>query len=328
MESTQWIVLLDRLYALMDSERVDWIDGWEEGGRAGKLDEWLQVFATFLGVERVQIQQQDESGGRLLLQARPRPGHELSQHQLQLLEQGAAHLTRCMRLQSRLSLLNTMVQAQYAFLNQFPHPLSLFDEQPSRLFANRAAASLQLTSNQRILMDKINQMLFAQYNCSENGHCQKSYSHNNYHQNNYFQHNSALYHATLDYLKGTLLVLNPSKDESVAMPGLPRYAVILESMIADGWNRDWLQHRMQQEQAWLRQLQTRYELSPREAQLAFSIYSGLSLSDYAITVNRSVQTVRTQLKAVFRKLKVGDQGRLVSTLWHNRLMNGLGYAQQ
>lgn len=61
-------------------------------------------------------------------------------------------------------------------------------------------------------------------------------------------------------------------------------------------------------------LQARFDLSPAEAQIALAISNGASLHTIAAVRGASIQTVRSQLKAIFRKTGVTSQARLVSLL--------------
>lgn len=61
-------------------------------------------------------------------------------------------------------------------------------------------------------------------------------------------------------------------------------------------------------------LRQTFELSDKEASLAIHIAHGLSPNDYAAQVHRSVQTVRTQLKTVYRKMQLSHQKELVTTI--------------
>lgn len=61
-------------------------------------------------------------------------------------------------------------------------------------------------------------------------------------------------------------------------------------------------------------LHQKFDLSTKEARLAINIAHGLSPNDYAVQVHRSVQTVRTQLKTVYRKMQLSNQKELVTTI--------------
>jgi DNA-binding CsgD family transcriptional regulator len=54
-----------------------------------------------------------------------------------------------------------------------------------------------------------------------------------------------------------------------------------------------------------------YDLTPAEAQLAQQLAGGLDLREIAATSNRTMNTVRTQLKQVFRKTGARRQADLV-----------------
>ncbi|MBR7889829.1 hypothetical protein J9B83_12890 [Marinomonas sp. A79] len=61
-------------------------------------------------------------------------------------------------------------------------------------------------------------------------------------------------------------------------------------------------------------LQDMYRLTPSEANLALCLTNGSSLQSYSSDKQISIQTVRTQLKAVFHKLHVKSQTELVRKL--------------
>ena len=61
-------------------------------------------------------------------------------------------------------------------------------------------------------------------------------------------------------------------------------------------------------------LEALYELTPGEAKLARTIAEGQSPAEFADATGRSLETVRTQLKFLFRKLGVRRQAELVSLL--------------
>lgn len=54
-----------------------------------------------------------------------------------------------------------------------------------------------------------------------------------------------------------------------------------------------------------------YDLSPKEAEIAIAIANGLALEAIAITNNTSVNTLKTHLKSIFRKLNIHRQAELV-----------------
>lgn len=55
------------------------------------------------------------------------------------------------------------------------------------------------------------------------------------------------------------------------------------------------------------QMQRRYALTDKELPLAWNLAQGMPLKQYAALSGRSVETVRAQLKSVFRKLGAADQ---------------------
>ena len=64
-------------------------------------------------------------------------------------------------------------------------------------------------------------------------------------------------------------------------------------------------------------LQRHYELTPREIQLAYNLSLGLTVAQYADLSRRSVLTVRSQKKSVYRKLNINDQKSLIKLIWKN-----------
>jgi len=61
-------------------------------------------------------------------------------------------------------------------------------------------------------------------------------------------------------------------------------------------------------------LHARYGLSAAEAQIAIAISEGADLQAIAAARAASVQTVRSQLKAIFRKTGATSQARLVALI--------------
>ena len=61
-------------------------------------------------------------------------------------------------------------------------------------------------------------------------------------------------------------------------------------------------------------LATTYELTPAEAQVAIAIGNGLSPHETASIIGTAISTVRTQLKAIYRKMGVSRQSELVKVL--------------
>lgn len=59
-------------------------------------------------------------------------------------------------------------------------------------------------------------------------------------------------------------------------------------------------------------LRARFDLSLAEAQIALAIANGAGLRDIAVVRGASIQTVRSQLKAIFRKTGATSQARLVA----------------
>jgi len=57
-----------------------------------------------------------------------------------------------------------------------------------------------------------------------------------------------------------------------------------------------------------------YRLTPSEAQVAISIANGKSIDDIAKTSNHSDHTIRSHLKATFRKMGVSRQSELIKLL--------------
>ena len=57
-----------------------------------------------------------------------------------------------------------------------------------------------------------------------------------------------------------------------------------------------------------------YQLTPAEAQVAIAIANGLSVEDIAKRHNNTMNTVRSQIKTIFRKLGINRQGELVKIL--------------
>ncbi|MET0333568.1 MAG: hypothetical protein ABW190_04805 [Rhizobacter sp.] len=75
------------------------------------------------------------------------------------------------------------------------------------------------------------------------------------------------------------------------------------------------------------QMQARYALTDRELLLAWNLAQGLSLKHYAAHSGRSLETVRAQLKSVFRKLGAADQkhiGLIVFDALHAITLQALG----
>ncbi|NLQ18132.1 LuxR family transcriptional regulator [Marinomonas sp. M1K-6] len=58
-------------------------------------------------------------------------------------------------------------------------------------------------------------------------------------------------------------------------------------------------------------LQETYHLTTAEAQLALSLANGLTLHEVADHKNTSIQTVRSQLKSIFLKMKINSQAELI-----------------
>jgi DNA-binding CsgD family transcriptional regulator len=67
-------------------------------------------------------------------------------------------------------------------------------------------------------------------------------------------------------------------------------------------------------------LHSRFRLSPAEARIALGIARGQTLAAIAANNGISVQTVRTQLKAIFSKTGVHRQAELALLI--GRLVNG------
>jgi DNA-binding CsgD family transcriptional regulator len=61
----------------------------------------------------------------------------------------------------------------------------------------------------------------------------------------------------------------------------------------------------------VRLLATAYRLSPAETRLLFTILGGRNLAEAATELNVSASTVKTQLKAIFRKTGVNRQSELI-----------------
>ncbi len=61
-------------------------------------------------------------------------------------------------------------------------------------------------------------------------------------------------------------------------------------------------------------LRTRFGLSPAEAQIAHAIANGTALRAIAAKRDTSIQTVRSQVKAIFRKTGATSQMRLVALI--------------
>jgi DNA-binding CsgD family transcriptional regulator len=59
-------------------------------------------------------------------------------------------------------------------------------------------------------------------------------------------------------------------------------------------------------------LRARFGLSPAEAQIALAVAGGATVRAVAASRGASVLTVRSQLKAIFRKVGVKSQVQLVS----------------
>jgi DNA-binding CsgD family transcriptional regulator len=59
-------------------------------------------------------------------------------------------------------------------------------------------------------------------------------------------------------------------------------------------------------------LNQRYRLSPAEAEVALAISLGRNLTAIAVARQTSIQTVRSQLKVIFRKTGVTSQAQLVA----------------
>ncbi len=62
------------------------------------------------------------------------------------------------------------------------------------------------------------------------------------------------------------------------------------------------------------QIQARYRLTPKEAEISAAIAAGLSLKEIALGGGLSYETVRSHVKNIFKKLEVSSQAALVARL--------------
>lgn len=71
-------------------------------------------------------------------------------------------------------------------------------------------------------------------------------------------------------------------------------------------------HRLQRDG---RALATTFNLTPRESELACHLAAGVPLADFARQRHVSINTVKSHLKQIFRKLDVHNQVELVACVW-------------
>ncbi|MBL0728854.1 hypothetical protein [Piscinibacter sp. HJYY11] len=315
----QWLHLLDQLYALVETEGSD-------AALAGVVDQWpeawrplVQCWAARIGAGSIQIAapwalpSTRQSPGREagLLSHRRITGHLIwarslapegftadQAREFQLL---CSHLHTAWALRSSLDAAQASLAALHEVVDAMPLSIVVLDEHGEVVLLNRHGQAW-LARTARACLQGRRLHLLAQHAVFERA------------------------------LQG--FMANPARPQRLQLEGLdlhlkqlacPTLSVLL--LVHERCDPARLREISSPPAALVQQMQGRFALTDKELPLAWNLAQGMPLKQYAALSGRSIETLRSQLKSVFRKLGAADQkglGRVVFEALHAVMLQALG----
>lgn len=317
-DDLDWLDLLDELYALVEADFTAampgrtraWRDRWQPlvqrwaariGARSIQIDvgegplQWPAAAAGLLYHRRITSRDPDVSAWSL-------SPHGFTARQVTDFHAVCRHLRAALEIRSSLDGAQASLSALYRVVDALPMGLVVLDEHWNVVMLNRGSREL-LARDEALVLREQRLCLPAQQAALDQAllalEADPSAGQRHLHLNGL-----DIELKKLDHVGAAVLLLihepcDPARLRDIAPPP-PQLAL---------------------------QMQQQYGLSDKELPLAWNVAQGMPLKQYAALSGRSIETVRAQLKSVFRKLGAGDQkslGLVFFETWHAVRLQSLG----